>query len=350
MAELDAFSKAVNGFTTNTVLSADGSAVINLSGAPAPNEKLHPALHLTRADVAAVLKGLSKPVPAPSKLLVGLNNLSGWGMAAQQTMSEQTGITLNRYEVNFSDIETEVATLKEAVANGAKQMLLYMRPAAERTGETITRDMATLATLIKELDLPPIIEERNEPYYEGLQPAEVAAQYADAHAALAGSDIALIAKAWGDYDTSSEEWSQQEAGRGWCVDFCKALAYTPDAWGVHAYGPMAAAGPFGGGNPCGWASVLPLIEFLKEHGINAPMLVTEVGQRSSAGTDGPAQVSEAEQAADYATYVRDAAEWGLAGLFIYEAVDTGEGGYGAFSWPLTPKLAAGSIKQAVESL
>ena len=280
-------------------------------------------------------------------MIVGLNGTSGWGEPATKQIIAETGVSAQRYGITFANFTAEAEAVKEAVANGCEPYLMYLRPHAERTPEVIKKDMAALVALIRQCSLPPWIEERNEPYYEsGLTVAQLAEQYEQAHKALIGTAVMLVAKAWGDYYTGTV-WSQQEAGAGFCVDLCNALGYVPDAWAVHPYGPVFAAHPFGGGNPCGWSSLAPLIAYLKEKDIFAPLWVTEVGQRSSAGSDGAATCTEEEQAQIYAFYVRDATRLGVAGLFIYEAVDTGEGGYGVFKWPLAPKPSAAALKAAL---
>jgi hypothetical protein len=293
---------------------------------------------------------LTPPPPVEGKPVIGLNGTSGWGSPATKQIIAETGVAAQRYGITFENFTAEAEAVKAAVDEGCKPYLVYLRPHAERTPAVIAADMADLVALIRQCGLPLWLEERNEPYYEeGLTVQVCAEQFKQARQALANSGVILVAKAWGDYFTGSA-WSQQEAGNGWCVDFCKALGSTPAAWAVHAYGPPAATHPFGGGNPCGWDSIPPLVAFLKEHGIDAPLWVTEIGQRTSAGSDGAATCDEAEQAEIYSTYVEQTAAWGLAGLFIYEAVDTGEGGYGVFEWPLKAKPSAAAIKAAVAEL
>lgn len=353
MAELDAYGRSVSGFKVSTILT-NGAASIGLGGAPAPNAHLHPVLHLSEAETMALFKALA-PAKPKSPLIVGLDGLSGWGASAAKTMIAATGIAATRATLAFKDIAAEVALLKEALAYGCRPYLLYDRPLAGRTSTLIAGDYKTMIALIDELDLEPWIEDSNEPYWEGATPESQAAQYRAALEACTGSGITPAAKAWGDYEKPNGEWSAQEAGDGWCADFCKALGETPPAWALHAYGPITASDPFGSTNAStgrysGWASIPPLITFLKTHGIYAPVTVTEAGQRSGAGSDGGAEVTEATQAANYKGYIEDAVAWGLAGLFIYEAVDTGEGGYGLYKWPLEAKPSVAAVAEAVREL
>ena len=69
MAELDAYGRAVNGFTLTAAWASDGSsAVVNLAGAPKPNQALHPALHLARGDISALLASCPRVVQLEGEL------------------------------------------------------------------------------------------------------------------------------------------------------------------------------------------------------------------------------------------------------------------------------------------
>jgi hypothetical protein len=80
------------------------------------------------------------------------------------------------------------------------------------------------------------------------------------------------------------------------------------------------------------------------------MNITEVGQPTYAGTSGSTPVSEAEQAQDVKQYIDQAAEWGLHSIYLYEGIDTGEGGYGLYKWPLQAKPSAAAFAEAVAGL
>jgi hypothetical protein len=194
------------------------------------------------------------------------------------------------------------------------------------------------------------LELGNEVYYHGSTAWEYAAQYRAAHEALAGSGITLIANAWTDTQKPNGEWSQWESHGGWCVLFVEALGYVPDAWSFHAYGPMSADGFGSGAYRTGWATVPRMIAYMKADHIYAPLNITEVGQPTYQGDDGNTAVTEAEQAADIKQYLTQAAEWGLASIYLYEAIDTGEGGYGLYKWPLQAKPSAAVFAETLKEL
>jgi hypothetical protein len=135
-------------------------------------------------------------------------------------------------------------------------------------------------------------------------------------------------------------------GRGWCVDFCKALGGVPAAWAFHIYGAQAANGPLGGGAPAGWSSLKTMLEYLKgdaytspglsfslpDRGTNltAPVYITETGENA------PKEVSEAQQAIDLKARILDAAELGVEALYIFCAL----GEYGVFTAPTSSTVQA----------
>jgi hypothetical protein len=194
------------------------------------------------------------------------------------------------------------------------------------------------------------IELGNEVYFHGSTPSEYAAQYRAAHEALAGTGITLIADAWTDTQKSNGQWSDWEYGGGWCVVFVQSLGYVPDAWSFHPYGPMKADGFGSGADQPGWATVPRMINYMKADHVYAPLNITEVGQPTYQGDDGNTAVSEAEQAQDVRQYIRQASEWGLASVYLYEAIDTPEGGYGLYKWPLKAKPSAAAFAETLAEI
>jgi hypothetical protein len=93
-----------------------------------------------------------------------------------------------------------------------------------------------------------------------------------------------------------------------------------------------------------------MISYMKADHVYAPLNITEVGQPTYEGDDGNAAVSEAEQAQDVKQYIRQAAEWGVASVYLYEAIDTPEGGYGLFKWPLKAKPSATAFTEALAEI
>lgn len=283
----------------------------------------------------------------PGILKVGLNGgLTGWGPAAGETIRDATGVQYAR--LNPLE-EGSWGPARELVSEGITPLVIYdpdlqgMSPAAVAAG------IDGFLPMMRELGLTEV-ELGNEVYYHGSTAAEYAAQYRAAHEALAGDGIALIADAWTDTPLSSGGWSQWESGGGWCMLFVQALGYVPDAWSFHPYGPMNADGFGSGGNQPGWATVPRMIAYMRADGIYAPLNITEVGQPTYAGSDGEAAVSEAEQAADVRQYLTQAGEWDLASIYLYEGIDTGEGGYGLYTWPLRAKPSAAAFAETLARL
>jgi hypothetical protein len=241
-------------------------------------------------------------------------------------------------------------TVEEMVHDGVTPLILYNPGMAGMSPSAVAAGVTSYVSHMHELGLTEI-ELGNEVYYNGSTAWEYAAQYKAAHEALAGTGITLIADAWTDTPKPNGEWSQWEAGGGWCVLFVQALGYVPDEWSFHPYGPMSADG-FGAAGiyRTGWATVPRMISYMKADHVYAPLDITEVGQPTYEGTDGNTAVTEAEQAQDDKQYIHQAAEWGLTGIYLYEGIDTGEGGYGLYKWPLQPKPSAAAFAEALQEL
>jgi hypothetical protein len=238
---------------------------------------------------------------------------------------------------------------KELVSEGITPLVLYNPGLARISPATVAEGIKSYIPHMRELGLTEI-ELGNEVYYNGSTPAAYAAQYRAAHEALAGTGITLIANAWTDTERPNGEWSQWESKGGWCVLFVEALGYVPDAWSFHPYGPMSADGFGSGASRPGWETVPRMIAYMKADHIYAPLNITEVGQPTSQGTDGNTAVTEAEQSADVRQYLTQASEWGLASIYLYEAIDTGEGAYGFYSWPLKAKPSAAVFAETLTKL
>jgi hypothetical protein len=279
------------------------------------------------------------------ELKIGLIGFMGWGAGPSETIREQTGVKYTRLEPGVEGW----GMAEQAVSDGITPYVLYnpglhgMSSAAVAEGvKSFVPHMHTLGLTEMELG--------NEVYYNGSTPAEYAAQYRAAHEALAGTGITLIANAWIDTQKPNGEWSDWEDHGGWCVLFVEALGYVPDAWSFHPYGPMSANHFGSGANRQGWGTVPRMISYMKEDHIYAPLNITEVGQATYGGEAVSPPVTEAEQAADVRQYLTQAAEWGLASFYLYEAVNTAEGGYGLYSWPLKAKPSAAAFAETLADL
>ncbi len=276
-------------------------------------------------------------------LKVGLvGGIYGWGPTASETIRKTTGVRYTKLTIGSEGW----GTVEEMVRDGVSPLILYNPGMAGMSPAAVAAGVKGYVSHMHELGLTEI-ELGNEVYYNGSTAWAYAAQYRAAHEALAGSGITLIADAWTDTPKPNGEWSQWETGGGWCVMFVQALGYVPDAWSFHPYGAMSADG-FGsyGEWATGWATVPRMIQYMKADHVYAPLNITEVGQPTWEGTDGNTPVSEAEQAQDVKQYIDQAAEWGLASIYLYEGIDTGEGGYGLYKWPLQAKPAAGAFAEA----
>jgi hypothetical protein len=294
--------------------------------------------------------GLGGPVeevasPRTTALKVGLIGVGGWGTGPSETIRKATGVKYTR--VNPIE-EGGWGPTRELVSEGVTPLVLYDPDMKGMSPEAVAEGVKSFLPIMRELDLSEL-ELGNEVYYHGSTAVEYAAQYRAAHEALAGTGVSLMADLWGDYYTGTE-WSQVEAGRGWFVDFCKALDGVPDAWAGHFYGSMTTDAPLGSGKPFGWASVPVMIADLKQAGDYAPLNITEVGQPTYQGTDGNTAVTEAVQAADIKQYLTQAAEWGVSSIYLYEAIDTGEGGYGLYKWPLQAKPSEAVFAETLAKL
>jgi len=279
-------------------------------------------------------------------LKVGLiGGIYGWGAAASETIRKATRVKYTRMSVGSEGW----GSAKEMVGDGITPLILYNPTLAGMSPAAVAAGVKAYISHMHELGLTEI-ELGNEVYFHGSTPSEYAAQYRAAHEALAGSGITLIADAWTDTQKSNGQWSDWEYGGGWCVVFVQALGYVPDAWSFHPYGPMKADGFGSGAEEPGWATVPRMISYMKADHVYAPLNITEVGQPTYQGDDGNTAVSEAEQAQDVRQYIRQASEWGLASVYLYEGIDTPEGGYGLYKWPLKAKPSAAAFAETLAEI
>lgn len=288
--------------------------------------------------------GTGKGGGSGQKLKVGLiGGVVGWGAEASETIRDQTHVRFTRVAIGSEGWNQP----KELVDEGITPLIVYNPGLYGMTPAAVAEGVASYIPHMKELGLTEI-ELGNEVYYHSSTPGEYAAQYAAAHEALAGTGIKLIADVWTDtYDSATEKWSQWESGGGWGVMFVQALGYVPDAWSFHAYGPMSAHGFGSGEYESGWGTVPRMIEYMKQDHIYAPFNITEVGQPVWEGADGNTPVTEAEQASDIRQYVEQSSEWGVNSIYIYEGIDTPEGGYGLYKWPLAARPSAAVFAEMV---
>jgi hypothetical protein len=273
--------------------------------------------------------------------------VTGWGAAASEAIRKATNVRYTRLSPSVEGW----GPAREMVSDGVTPYMLFNPSGMEgMTPAKVAEEIRGYVPEMHELHLTQI-ELGNEVYYHGSTPWGYAAQYKAAHEALAGSGIALIADAWTDAQKSNGQWSDWEAGGGWCVLFVQSLGYVPDAWSFHPYGPMSADG-FGSSGPwqTGWETVPRMISYMKADHVYAPLNITEVGQPTYRGSDGNTPVSEAEQATDVRRYLTQASEWGLASIYLYEGIDTGEGGYGLYKWPLHAKPSEAAFAETLAKL
>ena len=237
------------------------------------------------------------------------------------------GVTWDRIDVGDGSNLTEV---QYAASQGVKALVLYNPGLGGRSPSQVASEVKSLAQRILPLGLSEI-EFGNEVYYDGhTTPQSYAAQYAAAHAAVAGMGVTLIANSYGDYQRSDGTWSQDSQGGGWIHDFLGALpAPGPslvDAFSVHPYGPLTS---LTNGENNGWLEVPRYHDLANQYGANVPWYVTEVGQcLGGAGCETP--TDQAGQSAAVTQYLNDITTkytW-VKFLAYYEIRDDATGNWG----------------------
>jgi hypothetical protein len=249
----------------------------------------------------------AKPHPRASavrftrlRFRVSVMGMSGWGLGARL---RSIGITWDRIDVGNG---TNIGEVRYALRQHVKVLVLFnpVNPGlAGMSPGTAAHDVRRLARKILPLGLHEI-EFGNEVYDHGSTPQSYAAQYAAAHAAVAGLHITLIANSFGDYQRPDGTWSQDAKGGGWIHDFIQALPAKGreiDAFSIHPYGPMDR---LGSGEDGGWPSVGRYHELAVANGVDVPWYITEVGQNLG-GSDTSPPVDPATQAADITQYLND---------------------------------------------
>ena len=239
-------------------------------------------------------------------------------------MSKVLGAGVDWDRIDVGD-GSNIASVQSGVAAGMKSLVLYNPGLAGMAPSTAASQVLALAKQILPLGLHEI-EFGNEVYYNGSTPQAYAAQYAAAHAAVAGLGITLIANAWGDYQTADGSWSQMSAGNGWIHDFIAADPGPVDAFSVHPYGPLGAITD---GNDEGEDMIPAFHAMAVANGVNVPWYVTEVGQNLGGNADF-AGVSQTQQATDLTQYLNNMQTNYpyVTMLTWYEVVDDSSGQWG----------------------
>ena len=284
---------------------------------------------------------IAPPAPGPpnkpgipgGKLQVSVNNTTGYNLDSVFT---KVGVTWTRLGVGDG---SDLSLVREAVGNGIRPLVVY-DPGTN--GELNATSPATAAAQVKALaqQLLPLglneIEFGNEVYF-GESATTYAAQYAAAHAAVAGMGVRLLAVA-----TALAPGAAGYADPSWINDFVNALpggAGEVDAWTIHPYGPMAGVNS----NGFGWGSVVSWHRIAVAAGSNAPWYVTEVGQCLE-NCDDP--VSEAQQASDMTQYLNDALysyPW-IAYINFYSSRDDPATNFGILNADNSPRPAFSALQ------
>ena len=274
-------------------------------------------------------------------------------VARRKAMAGATGINRDRIDLFSSE---SAAFIRQLIAEGVPVLPVYDHV---EYGQAAT----ILPSLIEEAGLTsencPMIEIRNEPYYDetptgghSRTAAEYAVEFAECAKVLVGTGIEPGLKVWSDYfDYTTGKWSQGAAGHGWAVDTCQALGWVPARLVAHLYGPQAARGLLGGGPAMGWDSLEPMNDYLTAHNLGVITDVTECGQKASVETNIPAgEVSLAEQASACQQMILEGHELGLQSLYLFASNDGNEGHWGVFTSEYKAKPAVAAIAAAVERI
>jgi hypothetical protein len=260
-----------------------------------------------------------------TKLDVGVMNTTGWGV---DSIFTQAGVKWTRLDVGDG---SDLTLVQKAISDGITPLVLYNPgPGLDNVSP------ATAAAQVKSLAqrLAPMgineIEFGNEVYSD--ETAQTyAAQYAAAHAAIAGMGFKLLAVA-----TAIQAGQDGDGNPQWIPNFIAALpggASEVDAWTIHPYGPMTGYI----NNSWGWQSVVDWHNIAVAAGSTAPWYITEVGQ-AIGGTDN--NVTEAQQAADMPIYLNQAESYPwVAYIDFYTCQDDPTGQFGLLNPNNTPRPA-----------
>jgi hypothetical protein len=226
-------------------------------------------------------------------LEVGVMNTTGWGL---DSMFHNDGVDFTRLDVGDG---SDLTLVQKSLADGITPLVLY-NPGpglANVSPATAAAQVKSLAQRLAPMGLT-TIEFGNEVYTDE-SATTYAAQYAAAHAAIAGMGFKLLAVA-----TAIQSGQDGYGDPTWIPDFIHALpggASEVDAWTIHPYGTMTGMI----NNSWGWSSVTTWHNIAVAAGSTAPWYITEVGQclGGSACND---PVSQATQAADMSIYLNQA--------------------------------------------
>ncbi|MCW2986724.1 MAG: hypothetical protein JWR63_4294 [Conexibacter sp.] len=289
-------------------------------------------------------------------LVVGCNNISGWG-AASGAQFVALGVKRERREVAYDGgVAAAMATIDASIAQGLTPLVLINSPDATPLSAI---DPATYAAnavaIIKAVRAAypqvTLFEVINEPDLKGnpatdCNPARYAAIYKatkDAAAAAGlGAAAQLLFYVAGDVQPLGAAWSQVPLGGGWLALALQAVpSLRIDAAACHPYGALnnSSTAP---GAAAGWMTLDVLRRDALRQGIDVPWYVTEYGTIALT-TDAPALA--AQQAA--VTRVLDDAHRlyrYVAGVYWFVSRDYGAGK----EWGLAD--AGGAAKPAATTL
>jgi hypothetical protein len=265
-------------------------------------------------------------------LRVGVLGMAAWDGSRRL---RAVGVKWDRVDVGDG---RNIDLVRWAISRGVKVQVLYNPGLAGRSPAQCGADVRALAHEILPLGLFEI-EFGNEVYFNGSTPQSYAAQYAAAHAAIAGMGVTLIADSFGDYQRPDGSWSQDARGGGWIHDFIRALPQHGreiDAFSIHPYGPVNHFGSMDGG----WPSVRRFHHLAVANGVNVPWYITEVGQNLGHSTTSP-PVDPHTQAADVTRYLSDTMfkfPW-VTYIGLYALRDDDSGRWGLLNSNFTPRPA-----------
>jgi hypothetical protein len=281
------------------------------------------------------------PPPSPSGALrVAVMNQTGLRLNSMMT---SIGVNWDRIDVGDG---SDISEVRYGLTQGVKSLVLYNPGLAGMAPSTAAAQVKALAQKIVPLGLSEI-EFGNEVFSNGSTPQSYAAQYAAAHAAVAGMGVTLIANSDGDYQRTDGTWSQDAAGGGWIHDFLAALpapgASQVDAFSVHPYGPM---GSLTDGEDMGWQEVPRYHDLAVQYGANVPWYVTEVGH-CIGGSGCFSQTDSHSQAADITQYLNDVTTKYTWVKFVawYQLKDDSTGQWGLLNADNSPRPSFTALSQ-----